>query len=138
MSDTTLEDLPEPDAAEPKTAPAAEDHCTVTPMFSHHPVRSKVLPPEHAVSIDIYEHPAVAPPQDRTGGATLSIPSRIVIDGQPVYLPKNSDITVKAGLQATEVTVTLFARRVRIGYADELDGPVGLPAGQPAPEPGEG
>ncbi|WP_449065012.1 hypothetical protein [Planomonospora algeriensis] len=112
---------------------AAGEGYAVTPMFDRRPVRQVELPDEHAVSIDIYEHPSAVPPHDRTRGATLSVPSRIVIDGQPVYLPKDSGITVKAGLRATEVTLTLFARRVRIGYADELDGPVGVPAGQAEP-----
>jgi hypothetical protein len=51
-----------------------------------------------------------------------------------VYLPADSTVTVTAGkCEATAVTLTLFARRVRVGFEDGFDGPVGVPAGQPAP-----
>ncbi|MGW2223745.1 hypothetical protein ACWCSD_52920 [Nonomuraea sp. NPDC001684] len=92
------------------------------------------LPPEHAVSIDIYGKGPDVPPGERTQGHTINIPHKVVIDGQPVYLPRDSQVTVTAGAQeATAVTLTLFARRVRIGFEDELDGPAGVPPGQPVP-----
>lgn len=95
-------------------------------------MRRVALPPEEAVSIDIYERNAWVP-EDRVGPGTISVPSKVVINGQPVYLPADAQIDIRAGRQASEVTLTLFARRVRIGYENELDGPVGVPAGQPAP-----
>ncbi|WP_043636813.1 hypothetical protein [Nonomuraea candida] len=92
------------------------------------------LPPVHAISIDIYEKGPTLPPEERKGPHTINVPHKVVIDGQPVYLPADSRITVTAGTQeATTVTMTLFARRVRIRFEDELDGPVGVPAGQPTP-----
>ncbi|MFC4014614.1 hypothetical protein ACFOY2_45840 [Nonomuraea purpurea] len=102
-------------------------------MSSAYPVRAARVPSENAVSIDIYERNGWTA-EDREGPATIVIPSKVVIDGQPVYLPADSQINVKAGRCASEVTLTLFARRVRVGFEDELDGPVGVPAGQTTPE----
>ncbi|MFG6197763.1 hypothetical protein [Nonomuraea sp. JJY05] len=109
------EELGEPSAEEPAPAPVE-------------------LPSVRAISIDIYEKGPAPPPEERKGPHTINVPSKVVIEDQPVYLPADSRITVTAGTEeATAVTLTLFARRVRIGFEDELDGPVGVPAGQSAP-----
>ena len=77
-------------------------------------------PPE-AVCVDIIE----THPQDRAGEHTgpqgIHVVNKVVINGQPVYLPRDSEITVVAsGIRESRVTMTFMARRVRLGHEDEL------------------
>ena len=107
-----------------------------------HAAPTQVAPPEpRGVCIDVIDlgDPSIyVPPAERRGGHTLHVGQQIrfVIDGrEPWYMPADTEIEVSGGrVDATRVTLTLFARRVRFGFADELDGPVGLMPGEPRPE----
>jgi hypothetical protein len=76
-------------------------------------------------------------PDDRTGANSTPVPHRVFLDGKEVYVPRGARVETRldgAGESIAAVTITMFARRVRLGYADELTGPAGrLPAnpGQP-------
>jgi len=78
-----------------------------------------------AVTIDIIEQQRPGSPpknaEPRTGAATLHIPTHIVLNGQTILMPKDAKIRVEAScLDATTVTITMFAQRVRIGHHDEI------------------
>ncbi|WP_433542075.1 hypothetical protein ACQP10_37955 (plasmid) [Streptosporangium sandarakinum] len=81
----------------------------------------------HAATIDIVD--SRTPPADRReGGGSIVVPNEVYVDGVPLYLPRGSQISMDIGgvmESAVEVTMTFFVRRVRVGYADELDGPPG-------------
>ncbi|MER5322372.1 hypothetical protein [Streptosporangium roseum] len=93
----------------------------------------------HAATIDIID--SRTPPADRReGGGTIIIPNEIYVDGIPLFLPSGSRISMEVdgiGESAVEVNMTFFVRRVRVGYADELDGLPGELPGTVAPEPEE-
>lgn len=91
-------------------------------------------PQPPAAVIDIIDDRA---PDDRTGANSTPIPHRVFVDGREVYVPRGARVATNldgVGESVVEVTVTMFARRVRWGYADELAGPAGrVPGnGQPA------
>ncbi|MGW0486172.1 hypothetical protein [Nonomuraea sp. NPDC003214] len=79
----------------------------------------------HAATIDIIDS-RTPPAERREGGQTVVIPNEIYVDGVPLYVPRDSKISMDIdghGNSPVEVTMTFFARRVRVGFADELDGP---------------
>lgn len=94
----------------------------VTPLGKHYPVRRWEVPEEpEAVDIDIVEMGLRNQEGSRTGSQTLHVPTHVLINGKKIFTPQGTKIEVKAcGLDATTVTMTFFARRVRIGHADEL------------------
>ncbi|MER5649713.1 hypothetical protein [Streptosporangium sp. NPDC002524] len=112
-------------------APADENFREIKPMFRDYPVRRYVVPAPRGVCIDIIASARERPPAERVQAETLAIPKAVVVDGQHFYLPADSTITTRSGgHQVTEVTLTMMARRVRMGYEDELQGPLGRPAGE--------
>lgn len=59
--------------------------------------------------------------RDSPGGSII-LPRRIILNGQHILVPKGTTLTVRAADDdVVVVTLTLMARRVRFGYADELD-----------------
>ncbi len=113
-------------AAPAESSAAAEHAVEIKPMFHQFPVRKFVPPPARGVCIEIIERAHQIPPGERGGPATINVPSAIVLDGVQWYVPANTTIDIKAGGEmGTVVTLTLYARRVRVGYEDELRGPIG-------------
>lgn len=78
-------------------------------------------------------------PDDRTGANSTPVPHRVFLDGKEVYVPRGARVETRlhgAGEAVASVTITMVARRVRLGYADELTGPVGRLPGNPAGQTG--
>lgn len=103
----------------------------VQALGSMWPLRKFRLPLPHAAVIDIIEddrggHGPTKDQRDGFGG--VHVPTAVVVDGQQFLLPREAKVTMQtSGAQATEVTITLLARRVRVGYWDELDGEIQPP-----------
>ncbi|MFD9947691.1 hypothetical protein ACFWYW_46505 [Nonomuraea sp. NPDC059023] len=95
----------------------------------------------HAATIDIVD--SRPPTGDREGAYTVIVPNKVFVDGAELYLPAGTEINMSISdipHSAVAVTATFFARRVRVGYADELGGPIGelaQPETTPAPCEGE-
>lgn len=99
-----------------------KEHAEVTPLGRTYPVRAWKLPeePEEGITVDIVE---MTPPPEggRKGPATLHVPTYVVVNGRRFFTPRGTKIKVEAcGEDATTVTLTFHARRVRVGHADEL------------------
>ncbi len=84
------------------------------------PARRIALPAPTAVCVDILE--VREPGTDSGQGAsTLHVPQEVVINGQRLLMPLGSEITVTAcPSDATKITMTMFAQRVRFGHTDTL------------------
>ncbi|MEW9530583.1 hypothetical protein [Microbispora sp. NPDC049125] len=95
-------------------------------LGQHYPVRLALASQPEAVMVDIIEERSPLrdgerDPGERCGPEGLHIPTHVLINGQPIYMPRGAKIRVEtSGSEATAVTITFFARRVRIGHADEL------------------
>jgi hypothetical protein len=79
----------------------------------------------HAATIDIVDS---RPPAEREGPGSVIVPTDILVDGVPLYVPRDSKVSMAIdGFResAVAVTMTFFARRLRVGYADEMGGPIG-------------
>jgi hypothetical protein len=60
---------------------------------------------------------------DHAPGEDAARPRRLIIDGREVYLPSGSSISLsllRLGDDTAEVMITVPARRVRVGYGNEL------------------
>lgn len=104
----------------PERAPA--DHACVQATGHELPIRRVPLPKTEAVVVDIIDRYASEPGQDsRQGGGTVHVGTDVIINGRSVYTPRGTMIqTESCGHDGTKITMTFFARRVRIGFADEL------------------
>lgn len=84
----------------------------------------------HGVVLDVIDD--TDPGGRESPGGSIILPRRIVLNGQHILVPKGTTLTVRAADDdVVVVTLTLMARRIRFGYADELDAdlPINPPPG---------
>lgn len=107
---------PMPDTPEPL------DSTTVRATGHAYPVRAFPTPRPEAVMVDIIDRYNKPPEGEaREGAQGIHVGTDVIINGQRTYTPADSKVSVETcGLDATRVTITFFARRVRIGHEDEL------------------
>ena len=67
----------------------------------------------------------IDPAPGGAGGRSLVVPKEIRINGRPVLAPADApvvvhEIRVSGDVDVVQVTLTLFARLVKIGHQDEM------------------